>query len=392
MSSRRGLREGSLYWSPDRQRWIAEATVGYDGRGKRVRQRLVRRTKTEAQQALRDLVRDVADGQSVDDRRLTVADAVEEWLEYGLSNRTALTRAKARSLCERHVIPQLGKRRLRDLRAVEVERWMAALTEDLSTSTIRQVRSCLSRAVRRAMSQDRVRRNVVELAQIPTGRTGRPSKALTPEQVDAVLEHTAQDRMYGYIVLSLLTGARTEELRALTWDHVYLDPLPIAGRPVPPHIAVWRSVRAQGETKTPKSRRTIALPQLCVDALRKERGLQARDRRSAGPYWRDSGLVFTSVIGTALDAANVRRSFRRALALVPGIDASEWTPRELRHSFVSLLADAHVPVETISQLVGHRGTSVTELVYRHQVRPVIQTGALVIHGRFRSADVTEASG
>jgi integrase len=80
------------------------------------------------------------------------------------------------------------------------------------------------------------------------------------------------------------------------------------------------------------------------------------------------------------------------LALVPGIDASEWTPRELRHSFVSLLADAHVPVETISQLVGHRGTSVTELVYRHQVRPVIQTGALVIHGRFRSADVTEASG
>jgi integrase len=233
---------------------------------------------------------------------------------------------------------------------------------------------------------------VVELAQIPTGRTGRPSKALTPEQVDAVLEHTAQDRMYGYIVLSLLTGARTEELRALTWDHVYLDPLPIAGRPVPPHIAVWRSVRAQGETKTPKSRRTIALPQLCVDALRKERGLQARDRRSAGPYWRDSGLVFTSVIGTALDAANVRRSFRRALALVPGIDASEWTPRELRHSFVSLLADAHVPVETISQLVGHRGTSVTELVYRHQVRPVIQTGALVIHGRFRSADVTEASG
>jgi delta 1-pyrroline-5-carboxylate dehydrogenase len=42
---------------------------------------------------------------------------------------------------------------------------------------------------------------------------------------------------------------------------------------------------------------------------------------------------------------------------------------------VSLLSDAGVPVEEISRLVGHSGTSVTELVYRHQITPVIQTGA-----------------
>ena len=62
-------------------------------------------------------------------------------------------------------------------------------------------------------------------------------------------------------------------------------------------------------------------------------------------------------------AGNVRRDFRRALALVPGLNPSEWTPRELRHSFVSLLSDAGVPLEQISQLVGHSGTTVTELVY-----------------------------
>ena len=44
----------------------------------------------------------------------------------------------------------------------------------------------------------------------------------------------------------------------------------------------------------------------------------------------------------------------------PGIDPSEWTRRELRHSFVSVLSDAGVPVEEISRLVGHsdnRGSS-----------------------------------
>jgi integrase len=74
------------------------------------------------------------------------------------------------------------------------------------------------------------------------------------------------------------------------------------------------------------------------------------------------------------DAANVRRDFRRALRLVAGLNPKEWTPRELRHSFVSVLSDAGVPVEEVSQLVGHSGTTVTELVYRHQLRPVIQTG------------------
>jgi hypothetical protein len=42
---------------------------------------------------------------------------------------------------------------------------------------------------------------------------------------------------------------------------------------------------------------------------------------------------------------------------------------------VSLLSDAKVPVEVISRLVGHRSTTVTETVYRKQLRPVVQGGA-----------------
>jgi hypothetical protein len=51
-----------------------------------------------------------------------------------------------------------------------------------------------------------------------------------------------------------------------------------------------------------------------------------------------SGLVFTSLTGTELDAANVRRAFRRVVRAA-GLDPGEWSPRELRHSFVSLLSD-----------------------------------------------------
>ena len=65
---------------------------------------------------------------------------------------------------------------------------------------------------------------------------------------------------------------------------------------------------------------------------------------------------------------------------------SEWTPRELRHSFVSLLSDAGVPIEKIDRLVGHSGTATTEFIYRKQIRPVVTGGAEVMDSLFPRRD------
>jgi integrase len=145
---------------------------------------------------------------------------------------------------------------------------------------------------------------------------------------------------------------------------------------------VWRSVRRGGDTKTRKSRRTLALPARCVEVLWQHFEDQGWERLAAGDKWEEHGLVFSSAVGKPLDATNVRRAFRQALKDAEGINADEWTPRELRPSFVSLLSDRGVPLEEISRLVGHSGTAVTEEGYRKQIRPVIQTGAVVMDGIF----------
>lgn len=110
----------------------------------------------------------------------------------------------------------------------------------------------------------------------------------------------------------------------------------------------------------------------------------------AGLQWVEHDLVFPTRVGTPMDKDNARRAFRAAFSQVPGIDPGEWTPRELRHSFVSLLSDSGVPLEEISRLVGHSGTTVTELVYRHQIRPVIQTGAVVMDQLFGAQIETDS--
>ncbi|MDQ3384306.1 MAG: hypothetical protein M3519_11080 [Actinomycetota bacterium] len=69
----------------------------------------------------------------------------------------------------------------------------------------------------------------------------------------------------------------------------------------------------------------------------------------------------------------MRDAFRNALRKVPGIEPSDWTPRDLRHSLVSLTSGHGIPLEEISRIVGHSGTAVTEAVCRPELPPVIRT-------------------
>jgi integrase len=64
--------------------------------------------------------------------------------------------------------------------------------------------------------------------------------------------------------------------------------------------------------------------------------------------------------------------------------AEDWTPRELRHSFVSLLSSAGIPIEDIANLVGHANTRTTEKVYRKELRPMLRRGAKAMDDIFRA--------
>jgi hypothetical protein len=177
--------------------------------------------------------------------------------------------ANYRTLCDKHIIPGLGARKLRELSAKE----------------------------------------------------GRPPKALTLNQAETILKAAIDTRKYAYVVLPLLTGARTEELRALASSEVDLDGAP--GTDTPPWTAAWRSTRESGDTTTRKSRRSLALPRRCVEALQEHRTQQARERKTAGTKWKENDLVFASLIGTPLDSHNTRRAFRK-IVKDAGLPAKDW--------------------------------------------------------------------
>ena len=310
---------------------------------------------------------------------LGIAPPIEPTSCYQGTKRADADTARTRPVYREALTPlleRIGSRPLRELTARDVRKGLDALSGKLSTRYLQIARASLARAIRYAEAHDLVGRNVATLVDSPQGQVGRPSRSLTLDQSLALLRAAEESRLNAYVVLSLTVGIRTEEARELHWDHVDLDGSPDAVRPVPPSVAVWHSVRQGGDTKTAKSRRTLALPQAAVQALKEHRKRQAEDRLAAGHSWQDHGLVFASAIGTPLDAANVRREFRK-ITETAGLGTG-LAPRDLRHTFVSLMSAGGVPIEEIARLAGHNRTATTELVYRHELRPVITTGAEVM--------------
>ena len=274
---RRGHGEDAIYFAADKNRYIGAVSVGFGAGGKRVRRKVSGKTKQEVRDKLKALHAELDAGVQ-SPAGYTVQAAMDAWLEHGLSGRSARTvqlyRDGVKPLMER-----LGAAPLRKLTAADVRSALAGLSGHLSTRSMQIAHNCLVRAIRHAETDNLVGRNVAALVRPPTGQDGRPSKALTLDQARALIDAAAGRRgggadagpyrLHAYVVLLLMTGIRPEEARALRWDHVDLD----AGT-----VAIWRSDRAGGDTKTARSRRTLKLPEIAL-----ERAAGAQGGPGGGP-------------------------------------------------------------------------------------------------------------
>ena len=167
-----------------------------------------------------------------------------------------------------------------------------------------------------------------------------------------------------------MLGLRPGELRGLRWDHVHLD----QGT-----IHVWRSARRGGDVKTSKSRRSLILPKRAIAALHAHRKLLAAERLTAGHAWQDNDLVFCHPDGRSYSRDDLNWRFGK-MTRRAGI--GHWHAHEARHTAVSIMSTNGVPIQDISDTMGHKSTHVTETVYRHVIVPAIQGGASVMDDVF----------
>jgi len=364
---RRGRGDGSIYQRQD-GRWTAVATIGYRS-GKRVRKTIYGASKAQVRDKLNRLLTNLQDGLEPPPAKQTVKQFLEHWIENVAKPRLRpRTFIGYKKIVELHVVPALGHLRLHALNPQQVQSMLSGLQlKKLAPRTVRGVRAVLRAALGDAVRWGLVGRNAAALAHVP--RVPRAElNVLSPEAAKTFVETLAGDRLEAFFVVLIATGLRLGEALGLRWSDVDLQ-----NGTLRVHQALQR-VNGQlkfVEPKSDRSRRSVMLPAFAIEALKRHASCQKRERLLAGSNWVDSGLVFTSTIGTSLDERNVRRTFKFLLQ-----DAALPLMRlhDLRHTTATLLLSQGVHPRIVMETLGHSQISLTMDTYTHAL-PSLQAEA-----------------
>ncbi|HEY3980302.1 MAG TPA: site-specific integrase, partial [Streptosporangiaceae bacterium] len=232
-----------------------------------------------------------------------------------------------------------------------------------------------------------VHQNVADLADVPRG-TKRVSKAMTKDQIAALLALDLKPFWRAYIVTAVTCGLRPGEMLGLRWDDVDMSEGIIRVRkclkalPGPD----GKRVLTLADLKTVRSRRTMQLPRDAEIVLRTLRAQQARDRLRLGAAYTDAGLVFAMESGGARWPQDVALQFG-SLCKRAGLGKG-WHPHETRHTWVSVLSEGGVDIEDIADAAGHVNSTVTRTVYRHQLADKITKASAAMDGILNVGEVS----
>jgi integrase len=291
----------------------------------------------------------------------TLGRYLDWWLADIVTPKLAAKTVKAyRDVVRLHLVPELGHHELGKLTAQHVTTMLRDKERaGLSPRSVAMIREVLRGALNIAIKMQMVERNAAALASSPR-QVKVERRMLTPEDARRLLCSVEKDRLAALYRLALTLGMRQAEILGLRWADVDLD----AGT-----LRVRQTVqRIGGETitkepKTARSRRRLALTPSLVAALIAHKDKQTFERAKAGDRWQESGLVFTSTVGTPLDARNLTREFKRYLeaAKLP----KELRFYDMRHAAASLLIADGLPITVVSAMLGHALTSTTLNNYAH---------------------------
>lgn len=373
---------GSVYQRADGQ-WVAQVRVWdeFTGTSKKVRRYAPSRDEA------RRLLTKMRDGDTAPTRGtsdgLTIAAYLENWKDTTLPRRgiAESTQDTYRRLIVSPIAPTIGQTRLAAFTPAEAERWLARLDQHrtkprrdkatkklvpgpyISQATKRQAYTVLSLALDTAVRDGLIAEN--PLAKVP-----RPRKAATEvpvwtaEEVDATVTAAAGTDIEALVIFVANTGCRVGEALALRWSEVDLDRAT---------ATLLRSGTDSDRTKTAAGRRAVPLLPDVVDALRRERAVQAANRLRLGAGWADHDLVFPSRVGTPLDPHNARRMLRQVLKEA-GVPASRpW--HTMRHSLATRLLNRGVAMPVVAAILGHASIRTTVDLYGH-TEPAINAAAL----------------
>ncbi|MDQ3405333.1 MAG: site-specific integrase [Actinomycetota bacterium] len=373
--------------------------------GHRKRVAVSAKSETLAWTRLRKKIADSDAGIPVAEESWTVERFLRYWMTNVATEKQPRTVEGYAVVVNRHLIPELGTKKLDRLSAQDVRSFMARVRSKCrccaegfderraerdrrccavgkcckrtpSDRTVQQIHAILRNALQHAMREELIARNVAKLVKVKSPRYD-VNRGLTFEQAKVLLKAAKGNRLAALYVLALYMGLRRGELLGLRWSDIDWDRWNRKCKPhgvefcedcadeFSPSFRIQQTLQRVGSTlrfvppKTERSQRVYPLIRACAEALL-DHWDQQDDEREQAEVWEDSGLIFTTRLGGPIDPSNLRASWH-PLRELAGLD--DVRLHDLRHSCVTLLLRLGVPPHIVRDIVWHSDIGVTMTIY-----------------------------
>lgn len=418
------MSEGSI--TKRGESWMLKYEGGKDATGKR-RQlyKTVRGTRKEADRELRRLLGQLDEGTHVDPQKMTLAQWIEIWVrDYAAPTVSAKTLERYSELLRLHVVPYIGQQAMQKLTSGDLqclytklrtigrlrsktkrsaaELAQPAKVEGLAERTVLHVHRVLSQALSQAARQRVIVRNPADDAKAPRPEAGQAAdgeegageviKALEREPLVALLRGLRDEWIFPIATTDAGTGMRRGEILALRRSDIGLDARTIR---IERAVEETNKKGRDGKTirfKAPKnksSKRTISIDPGLAAFLRGHMARQAEEALKLGTHPARDWLLFPKSIAEPTTPIRPRNVSKRFSILAARLGFPGLRFHDLRHTHATLLLTAGVPINAVSQRLGHSTPVITLTVYGH-VLPRADAQAATVSGTLLEGAITNA--
>jgi integrase len=363
MTKRRGNGEGSITRHKKSGLWMARYTAQTPQGPKR--KTIYGKKRQGVADKLARALSNRVDGIVMDDKNLTMGDYLDRWLSDAVRGTVReSTYSRDKYLVTNHVKPSIGRVKLKNVNALHLQSlYRERLDSGLSGSTVQKIHHVLHKALTQAMRWDLIPRNHADSVKAPTP-TPKEMHPLSVLEARQLLEAARGDRLEALYVLAIHTGMRRGELLALKWADVDLDLATVRVRRTLTRGEDGRGYVVGAATKSGKGRHVRLTPR-AVEALKRHRARQAKEKLKVGGLYRDQDLVFAGEGGNPINPSNLRnRSFK---PLLERTGLPRITFHDLRHTCASLLFQRNVHPKFVQELLGHASVAITLDTYSHML-------------------------
>jgi len=322
--------------------------------------------KSDAQQQkelwskINALLLEIENGTYLEESNATLKDYLKNWHEIYAAKLAQTTQELYKLYTEKHIIPELGKIKIKEIRPMHIQEFYNKKSETLSDNTLGKIHTFLNKVLNDAYKDSLIKTNPCSRVDKPRVKRYKPTLP-TEQQFFKLLEIVRGTFDEVCILLAGICGLRRGEVFGLRLRDVDFKESKIS--------IVETMVRFNGKwiIKAPKnetSQRTIRVPRFVVEVINTYlTNLKVIPERICGKYKPDS----------------YSKHFKK-LCEDNGIPDVRY--HDLRHFNATLMLKYGIPDKIASSRLGHSQVQTTKEIYQHMTQDMDIMAAEIIEGVF----------